>query len=86
MYDGAGFARHLFDIRTMALLRVLMDQGIYVGISAALAQTRTLQWLRAAPAVGLTGPREATISEPDNPRLQIRRFLAWPREVTGRLS
>jgi hypothetical protein len=26
--DGAGFARHLFDIRTMALLRVLMDRHL----------------------------------------------------------
>jgi hypothetical protein len=34
MYDGAGYARHLFDIRTTALLRVLMDQGIYMSMLA----------------------------------------------------
>ena len=42
MYDGAGFARHLFDIRTMALLRVLMDQGIYVGMMVFAAGFRHL--------------------------------------------
>ena len=42
MYDGAGFARHLFDIRTMALLRVLMDQGIYVGMMVFAAGLRHL--------------------------------------------
>ena len=42
MYDGAGFARHLFDIRTIALLRVLMDQGIYVGMMVFAAGFRHL--------------------------------------------
>ena len=42
MYDGAGFARHLFDIRSMALLRVLMDQGIYVGMMVFAAGFRHL--------------------------------------------
>ena len=42
MYDGAGFARHLFDIRTMALLRILMDQGIYVGMMVFAAGFRHL--------------------------------------------
>jgi hypothetical protein len=42
MYDGAGFARHLFDIRTMALFRVLMDQGIYVGMMVFAAGFRHL--------------------------------------------
>ena len=37
-----GFARHLFDIRTMALLRVLMDQGIYVGMMVFAAGFRHL--------------------------------------------
>ena len=34
VYDGAGYARHLFDIRTTALLRVLMDQGLGPAIIA----------------------------------------------------
>jgi len=42
MYDGEGFARHLFDIRTVALLRVLMDQGIYVGMMVFAAGFRHL--------------------------------------------
>ena len=32
IYDGKAFAEHLFDIRYIALLRILMDQGIYVGM------------------------------------------------------
>lgn len=30
VYDGSGFARHLFDIQHIALTRILLDQGIYV--------------------------------------------------------
>ena len=30
VYDGSGFARHLFEIQHVALTRILMDQGIYV--------------------------------------------------------
>jgi hypothetical protein len=42
VYDGAGYARHLFDLRTLALLRVLMDQGIYIGMMVFAAGFRHL--------------------------------------------
>ena len=32
VYDGAGFAQHLFDIKRVALTRILMDQGIYASV------------------------------------------------------
>lgn len=42
VYDGAGYARHLFAIRTTALVRVLMDQGIYVAMMVFAAGFRHL--------------------------------------------
>jgi hypothetical protein len=32
VYDGRGFAQHLFDIKNVALTRILMDQGIYLSM------------------------------------------------------
>ena len=31
-YDSEALARHLYDIRTTAFIRILMDQGIYVSM------------------------------------------------------
>ena len=42
VYDGARYARHLLDIHTTALLRVLMDQGIYVAMMLFAAGFRHL--------------------------------------------
>ena len=42
VYDGGAFARHLFDIRHVALVRVLLDQGIYVSIMVFAAGFRHL--------------------------------------------
>ena len=32
VYDGRGFAQHLFDIKNVPFARILMDQGIYVNM------------------------------------------------------
>ena len=32
VYDREALARHLYDIRTTAFIRILMDQGIYVSM------------------------------------------------------
>ena len=57
MYDGAGFARHLFDIRTMALFRVLMDlQRVdRVCYHGALPRERRLGHARQRRAASLDG-------------------------------
>jgi hypothetical protein len=36
-YDSEALARHLYDIRTTAFIRILMDQGIYVSMRPAFA-------------------------------------------------
>jgi uncharacterized membrane protein YeaQ/YmgE (transglycosylase-associated protein family) len=42
VYDGRGFAQHLFDIKNVALTRILMDQGIYVSMLVFAAGLRHL--------------------------------------------
>jgi hypothetical protein len=42
VYDGSGFARHLFDITNVAFTRILMDQGIYVSMLVFAAGLRHL--------------------------------------------
>jgi hypothetical protein len=42
VYDGRGFAQHLFDIKNVALTRILMDQGIYVSMLVFTAGLRHL--------------------------------------------
>jgi hypothetical protein len=42
VYDGSGFAHHLFDIQHVAFTRILMDQGIYVSIMIFAAGFRRL--------------------------------------------
>ena len=42
IYDGRGFAQHLFDIKNVALTRILMDQGIYVSMLVFAAGLRHL--------------------------------------------
>ena len=41
-YDGDALARHLYDIRTTAFIRILMDQGIYVSMMIFAAGFRHL--------------------------------------------
>jgi len=41
-YDGDAFASHLFDIKHVALTRILMDQGIYVSMLVFAAGLRQL--------------------------------------------
>jgi hypothetical protein len=47
-YNGAAFAEHLFDIKTVALTRILMDLGIYVALM--LFAARLGQLIRQARA------------------------------------
>ncbi|MGE5803518.1 MAG: hypothetical protein ACM358_14820 [Gemmatimonadota bacterium] len=42
VYDGRGFAQHLFDIKNVAFTRILMDQGIYVSMLVFAAGLRHL--------------------------------------------
>ena len=42
VYDGSGFARHLFDIKNVAFTRILMDQGIYASMLIFAAGFRHL--------------------------------------------
>jgi hypothetical protein len=42
VYDGRGFAQHLFDIKNIAFTRILMDQGIYVSMLVFAAGLRHL--------------------------------------------
>jgi hypothetical protein len=42
VYNGRGFAQHLFDIKNVALTRILMDQGIYVSMLVFAAGLRHL--------------------------------------------
>ena len=42
VYDGPGFARHLFDIKHVAFTRILMDQGIYISMLVFAAGLRHL--------------------------------------------
>jgi hypothetical protein len=42
IYDSGAFAQHLFDIRHIALLRILLDQGIYVCMMVFAAGFRHL--------------------------------------------
>jgi hypothetical protein len=42
MYDGQALAQHLFDIRHIALTRILMDQGIYASMLIFAAGFRQL--------------------------------------------
>jgi hypothetical protein len=42
MYDGCGFAQHLFDIKHVAFTRILMDQGIYANMLIFAAGLRHL--------------------------------------------
>jgi hypothetical protein len=41
-YDSEALARHLYDIRTTAFIRILMDQGIYVSMMIFAAGFRHL--------------------------------------------
>ena len=53
VYDGRGFAQHLFAIKNVAFTRILMDQGIYVsmlvfaaGLHHLIRQARaTSEWI-----------------------------------------
>ena len=42
VYDGSGFAQHLFDIKHVAFTRILMDQGIYASMLIFAAGLRHL--------------------------------------------
>jgi hypothetical protein len=42
VYDGRAFATHLFTIKNVAFTRILMDQGIYVGMLVFAAGLRHL--------------------------------------------
>jgi len=42
VYDGRGFAQHLFAIKNVAFTRILMDQGIYVSMLVFAAGLRHL--------------------------------------------
>ena len=42
VYDGGALAQHLFDIHHLALLRILLDQGIYVSMMVFAAGFRHL--------------------------------------------
>lgn len=42
VYDGASFATHLFEIRNVALTRILLDQGIYISMMVFAAGFRQL--------------------------------------------
>ena len=41
-YDSEALAQHLYDIRTTAFIRILMDQGIYVSMMIFAAGFRHL--------------------------------------------
>jgi hypothetical protein len=52
-YNGTAFAKHLFDIKTVALTRILMDLGIYGSPASSFA---VRSW--AASITAMNGPRD----------------------------
>lgn len=44
VYDGHGFAQHLFAIKNVAFTRILMDQGIYVSMLVFAAVHSFMHW------------------------------------------